>query len=363
MYQVKKIYGKGLGCIASMDIKKGSVILSENPQINVDAKKVLNTSDESSFIEILKMWECYKQLSEADQIEYMKLHNKYESMEILPLELKTSIKKEVLIAKSKIRFASLRLELKKEEEEKIFKIFNIYVSNSFGRGLRIETSRFNHSCQPNANPCHVYDQDQINHEQIRAISDIKKGEEITISYLREYDFLLRNRQFRQDHLNMGWFFICSCDLCKNEVEDKDDMFQELIQEAYRYHHVNSINAIAAGRVDGKKHYPLEICRREISHYKQIYKIAKDKNVQLISLFKLLERAFGAATLGYQLHQVADLKNDAEVFAKAAEKFGEKVGKDLVTRGKPDYWKQKYEKLDLCLKYQPYGYGYGYVQGL
>ena len=55
-------------------------------------------------------------------------------------------------------------------------------------------------------------------------------------------------------------------------------------------------------MDGKKHYPLEICRREIAHYKQIYKIAKDKNVQLISLFKLLERAFGAATLGYQLHQ-------------------------------------------------------------
>ena len=137
---------------------------------------------------------------------------------------------------------------KKEEEEKIFKIFNIYVSNSFGRGLRIETSRFNHSCQPNANPCHVYDQDQINHEQIRAISDIKKGEEITISYLKEYDFLLRNRQFRQDHLHMGWFFICSCDLCKNEVEDKDDMFQELIQEAYRYHHVNSINGLRSLRL-------------------------------------------------------------------------------------------------------------------
>ena len=61
-------------------------------------------------------------------------------------------------------------------------------------------------------------------------------------------------------------------------------------------------AIAAGRVDGKKHYPLEICRREIACYKQIYKIAKDKNVQLISLFKLLGRAFGAATLGYQLYQ-------------------------------------------------------------
>ena len=94
----------------------------------------------------------------------------------------------------------------------------------------------------------MYDQDQINHEQIRAVSDIKKGEEITISYLGEYDFLLRNRQFRQVHLLTGWFFICSCDLCKNEVEDKDDMLQELIQEAYGYHRVNSANGLRSLRL-------------------------------------------------------------------------------------------------------------------
>lgn len=137
----------------------------------------------------------------------------------------------------------------------------------------------------------------------------------------------------------------------------------MIKEASEYHKINSTKALAVGRANGNQHYPLEICRREVACYKQIYKIAKDKNVQPISLFKLAEKAFGAATLGYQLYKTADLKNDAENFAKTAEKFGKILGKDLVMKGKPDYWKQKYEKFELCLLHQPYGYGYNYIQGI
>ena len=33
VYQVKNIEGKGLGCVASMNIKRGSTILREIPQI------------------------------------------------------------------------------------------------------------------------------------------------------------------------------------------------------------------------------------------------------------------------------------------------------------------------------------------
>ena len=92
-------------------------------------------------------------------------------------------------------------------------------------------------------------------------------------------------------------------------------------------------------MDGKKHYPLEICRREIACYKQIYKIAKDKNVQLISLFKLLERAFGAASLGYQLYKEDSLKTEGENFAKVAEEFEKILGKGLVNKAIPNFWKR------------------------
>ena len=33
IYKVVNIEGKGLGCVASTDIKRGSLILNENPQI------------------------------------------------------------------------------------------------------------------------------------------------------------------------------------------------------------------------------------------------------------------------------------------------------------------------------------------
>ena len=74
---------------------------------------------------------------------------------------------------------------------------------------------------------------------------------------------------------------------------------------------------------------------------------------------MVNRAVGVAILGYQMYKTLDLKTDAKNFAKTAEKFQKTLGKELVTKGLPDYWKQKYEKLDECLKYQPFGYGYGF----
>ena len=46
------------------------------------------------------------------------------------------------------------------------------------RGVAIKTSRFNHSCQPNATALLMPN----GQNQIRAIKDIKEGEEINIRY-------------------------------------------------------------------------------------------------------------------------------------------------------------------------------------
>ena len=35
VYKVTEIEGKGLGCVATVDIEKGTLILTENPQICV----------------------------------------------------------------------------------------------------------------------------------------------------------------------------------------------------------------------------------------------------------------------------------------------------------------------------------------
>ena len=58
--------------------------------------------------------------------------------------------------------------------EKIFKVFEIFKSNNFNGEIRIKTSRFNHSCRPNAAV--------LNPAEVRAMTKINAGEEITISY-------------------------------------------------------------------------------------------------------------------------------------------------------------------------------------
>jgi SET domain-containing protein len=66
-------------------------------------------------------------------------------------------------------------------------------------------SRINHSCRPNTQ--HTWNT-SIEHETIHAIRDIKKGEEITISYN-----LGGPSQPRMQRLKRSFGFDCTCDLC------------------------------------------------------------------------------------------------------------------------------------------------------
>ena len=40
LYKVTEIKGKGLGCVAIVDIEKGSLILNENPKMCADIEEV-----------------------------------------------------------------------------------------------------------------------------------------------------------------------------------------------------------------------------------------------------------------------------------------------------------------------------------
>ena len=80
----------------------------------------------------------------------------------------------------------------------------------------------------------------------------------------------------------------------------------------------------------------------------MYKIGKDIGVQPFFLYYILDKAFDVATFGFQLYWTADLKSDAENFAKTVDKFGKVLGEDFVTRGKPTYWKEKYENFERWL---------------
>ena len=202
----------------------------------------------------------------------------------------------------------------------------------------IKISRFNHSCQPNAALINVNGQDQL-----RAIGNIKAGKEINLSYLGKFDFGFRNRKYRRQNLLKRWSFFCSCNLCENDVDIDAEAFEAYIQEAEKLN-IKCQSACKAGISLGARYYSLENCKKEIVCYKQLYKVGREQNIQPYFLWIMLDKGFGAATAGYQFYKAADLKIDAMTFAKAAEKFGNILGNDIVTRGNSFSYKQRYQDV-------------------
>ena len=71
----------------------------------------------------------------------------------------------------------------------------------------------------------------------------------------------------------------------------------------------------------------------------MYKVGKVQNIQPLFLYRIVQRAFDTALFGYKLHKDADFKMEAVNFAKAADKFGNFLGKDFVNHGGPNFWKK------------------------
>ena len=121
MYKVVKIDGKGFGCVAMTEIEIGTLILKEKPQC-----KRITTPDS-----VIQSFEC---MSKSDQDEYLKLYNAYAG------------------------------------RQGFSDVFGIYQTNSFPQGVGIKSSRFNHSCCPNA-----VGQWEDGTREIRAWAKIKAG--------------------------------------------------------------------------------------------------------------------------------------------------------------------------------------------
>ena len=83
-------------------------------------------------------------------------------------------------------------------------------------GLYINSSFFNHSCDPN---CFYFG--IANLLIVKAIKDIKKGEELTVNYIEPKPAFMRKNELSK------WEFICQCKYCKEEAEicNKDSYFK------------------------------------------------------------------------------------------------------------------------------------------
>merc|ERR550534_1726806 len=287
----------------------------------------------------------FYKMGKADQLDFMTLRNKWINIPDYK-NYQEAIDKELEFLKSEVS----KIEHDPEKAEEIFKICCIFLSNRRSAGFRIadqsqsslmiKTSRFRHSCKPNA--IAMIKADDL--FQIRAISNIKAGQEIHIEYCGENDpfFKFRNRQQRQKILFERWLFVCSCDFCENGVDINASPYEKWIQEGEKLT-ISRNSAVKAGLSLGHLYYSLENCWKEVTCYKQLYKVGKVQKLQPILLYNILDRGFFTALVGYQMYKTAELKIDAGNFAKAAEKFGKILGNDVVF--KPDglnYYKQHYQ---------------------
>lgn len=168
LYILTPLPGKGQGLIAVQDIPKGTRIISEKPLFRIEDCGLGQPVLENAIERKLNL------LSQDDQRAFLSLHNNTPG-DSYPLG-------------GIVKTNALSLG-----------------PSSIAGGIFPIISRINHSCRPNTQ--HTWSS-STEHETIHAIRNIKKGEEITISYS-----LGGPSQLRLQQLKKKYGFNCTCDLC------------------------------------------------------------------------------------------------------------------------------------------------------
>jgi hypothetical protein len=185
LYSEEDVAGKGVGCIASKDIKKGSLILREIPAIFTDVRDGPVTIASGK-----KIIGAFVEMSGEDQERYMTLYNANYGRNAND---------------QWIWFNETSMGISKDQASEVLQI---YCTNSFHNGVCLKMSRFNHSCRSNAQ--YFWNVDTHTRD-IRAMRKIKQGEEITVSY-KEHKWAA-SREERQTFLKNGFNFDCNCKAC------------------------------------------------------------------------------------------------------------------------------------------------------
>jgi len=162
-FLVRRVDGKGLGVVASRDIEPGQLIMSETALI-------LARRETSECLTVNQARQIFKQAAMLNKVQKSKL-----------------------------------MDLHCLEERKVLDIFknNCIHVDDHNIGLFLLISRINHSCCPNSIVC------QGTVKEVRAMKFIKKGEEITMTYIVNTS---DNKEKREQDLRY-WQFECDCEVC------------------------------------------------------------------------------------------------------------------------------------------------------
>ena len=153
------------------------------------------------------------------------------------------------------------------------------------------------------------------------------------------------------------YFICSCEFCQEQTEKirKETEDQTMIREVTE----NELSKMIYQEVETRQKFYQLSNRKDLPDFKEyytensqkakdyiecaknLYNYGKDKKVQPICLYRLLQRGYCISAMIFQLtehkYQKMFFEKEAIKFAKAAEKFEKILGNELV---RPEVWKRR-----------------------
>eukprot|EP00929_Paragymnodinium_shiwhaense_P029021 TRINITY_DN16726_c0_g1_i2.p1 TRINITY_DN16726_c0_g1~~TRINITY_DN16726_c0_g1_i2.p1 ORF type:complete len:335 (+),score=47.81 TRINITY_DN16726_c0_g1_i2:134-1138(+) len=173
-YRIEEVAGKGLGVIATRDIRNGERVLAETPMLTFKDEENWQADVQRQFSSLSP--------SEQDAIMSLEDVHRIRGQKSVPGIVSTN---------------------------------SIGVTSTYCGVVCPRLSRFNHSCNPNCEQ--VWDWN-VGEEQLFTCKDIAAGEELTITYLDP----LAVRAERVEDLLSTYKFQCDCPSCQAVDSNKSD---------------------------------------------------------------------------------------------------------------------------------------------
>ena len=316
LYSETHLAEKGIGCIASKDIKKGSLVLRESPQLLIPEQD--NPTFKGSVQHAENVVKTFMGMSKEDQESYLKLHNKFnDDRKAWSEGLKREFEAKMVVMS--------KLTISRMSKEKAFEVWAIHSTNGFHNGVCLKMSRFNHSCRPNAQ---YFWNDDTNTRDLRAWRKIKEGEEITVSYIHS---MLESREGRRSALRDRYNFDCQCEGCDlteaealqetNSIKAYKD--EEVKQEKFKDAAIMSFKIGLSDRAQ-------TLMKEEALCLKRMYQLAK--NIKTFGrrsvLYDIIEEAFDVSCQGAKSEEKYRNREDAKAaWMKDARMFAS-IGVEL-----------------------------------
>jgi len=272
MYHEENIPGRGIGCVADITIRKGSLILREQP--------CLLMQGDGSYLD--RVSKAFLAMPQELQVEYLKLANKYNITE----SYWSDYSREFL----KLRNHEMRsFNLTKIDRETLTKVWQILETNSFNNGVCLKISRLNHACRANAE--YFWNRDTGTRD-VRSIRKIEAGEEILLNY-RGLGTLTREE--RRTYLEKYHHFECLCAAC-----DVDEVQVENENRNCAHFRELELRRKKAEASQTEKKFCLKKNREEIDCLKQMYRLAREMKIFRVDtvLKNIVEEGFNAACQGF-----------------------------------------------------------------